>query len=412
MTAFDNVRRKRTTVMLAAGLAVLVAVAGLGYMGVKALRSYEGATKVGSEAIRIPPTPVGMLATVNADNRLTSITIMVLPPNAAPGGSILSLPVSVDSTLSVGPDRIPLIEIYAASGIDELALAVESTLSVTLDVYQLADPAATEALLAPLGSIPATLPTAVGEIPAGAVTLTPAQAVQVINNVVDGQPDRDRRSNVEAVWAGVAAAIGTGIAPAASTDTTTTTADTAAAAAPAITTFSDLLQRLYAGPVGARALSASPLDASLNPTGKDAEGIERAEALMVLASIAPRSMSQPAPGLNYRIEAPPGYEVQVVNAIAIILLAGGNVQSVYLNGEVRDQTLMLVGDTRLNGQADADGMFGAEVDEPETPIEGIDVILQLGTDWLSAPPPSADTTTTAVAAPTESSLPTETTLSP
>ncbi|MDO8390037.1 MAG: hypothetical protein Q7V57_06080 [Actinomycetota bacterium] len=416
MTAFDNVRRKRTTVMLAAGLAVLVAVAGLAYVGVKALRRYEGATKVGSDSIRIPSTPVGMLATVNAENRLTSITVMVLPPNSGLGGSILSLPVSVDSTLSVGPDRTPLSEIYAASGIDELALAVESTLSVTLDVYQVADPAAAEALLAPLAAIPATLPSAVGEeIPAGAVTLTPAQAVQVINHVVEGQPDRDRRGNVEAVWAGVATAIGSGIllvAPADATSTTSSTASTVAVTPITIASFPELLQRLYSGPVGARALSASPLDASLNPTGKDAEAIERAEAVMVLASIAPRSMSQPAPGLNYRIEAPPGYEQQVVGAVAIILLSGGNVQSVYLNGEVREETVMLVGDSRLNTAADADGMFGAVVDEPKIPIEGIDVILQLGTTWLAAPPAATTSTTTTVVAPTESSIQTETTITP
>ena len=418
MTAFDNVRRKRTTVMLAAGLAVLVAVAGLGYMGVKALRRYEGATKVGSDAIRIPPTPVGMLATVDAENRLTSISVMVLSPNAAPGGSILSLPVSGDSTLMLGPDRIPFSEVFATGGIDELALSVESALSVTLEVYQVADPAATETLLQPVGQVSATLTNAVAEdIPAGAATLTAAQVVQVLNHTEEGQVDRARRGNVEAVWAGVAAAVGPGLAGA--TDATTTSAVTGGSAAPiTFGSFPELFTRLVSGPVGARALPADLIDAAMNPAGKDVESLDRAECVMVLASIAPRSMSQPAPGLVYRIEAPAGYEAQMRVAVALVLLGGGNVQSVYLNGPVRETTLILVDDERLKDEADSEGVFGAwEAAKPDSPIEGIDIIIQLGTEWLDAPPSVNTSTSTTVAAgdttvPADSTVPTESTTSP
>ncbi|CAB4362294.1 MAG: hypothetical protein F2681_04605 [Actinobacteria bacterium] len=385
MTAFDNVRRKRTTVMLGACLAVLLGVGGLAYAGVKALRKYEGATKVGHKEIRIPSTPVGMLATVDAQNRLTSIEILVLLPKSNLGGSIVSVPVSADTTLGTGTDRIPFTEVYATGGIDELALSVESALSVTLDVYQVADPATLAALLGPLGTIDATLPNAAGDtFPAGAISLTADQAAQVINHTEVGQTDSVRRGDVEAVWAAVAAAVGSGVATVDASAPGTTTAG----ATLAIASVGDLLARLFAGPVGARAIPAEPVDAATNPGGKDVEALDRVDAIMVLASIAPRAMSAPAPGLVFRIEAPAGYEAQVRVAVAIVLLGGGNVQSVYLNGPSQANTNVLIRDTRLEDQTGGanTGLFGpTDVSEPKTSIEGIDVIVQLGGTWLDDP---------------------------
>ena len=404
MTAFDDVRRKRTTVMLAASLAVLVAVIPLAYSGVKALRRYEGATKVSDVAIRIPPTPVGMLATVDAGNHLTSISLMVLQPNAKPGGSIVSVPVSVDSTLSVGPDRVPFTEVYANGGAKELALAVESALSVTLDVYQVADPAATEKLLKPLGTIEATLPTGAGkDFPVGTRSLSVAQVVQLINYTQDGQPDRSRRGNVEAVWAAIAHAVGQGLA-----GITPSASNTAAGAPPQFASLSDLMGILFSGPVGSRALSADIVDSPANPNAKDVEYIDRADAVMVFASIAPRSMSQPAPGLVYRIEAPAGYEAKMRTAVALILLGDANVQSVYLNGPTHKETVVLIRDERLQAQTVGTdkGLFGVTTfAKPSTPIEGIDVILQLGTDWLDAKPPQVTSTTATGASVTSTTRP-------
>ena len=385
MTAFDSVRRKRTTVMLGASLAVLLAVGGFAYAGVKALRKYEGATKVGTKEIRIPTTPVGMLATVDEQNRLTSIEVMVLLPQSNLGGSIVSVPVSADTTLGNGTDRIPFSEVYATGGIDELALSVESTLSVTLDVYQVADPSTLAVLLGPLGTINATLPTAAGEtFPAGAISLTAEQAAQVINHTEAGQTDSVRRGGVEAVWAAVAAAVGSGLAA----DGATAASTTVDGGTLVIASVGDLLTRLFAGPVGARAIPATPVDAAANPSNKDVEALDRVDAIMVLASIAPRAMSAPAPGLVFRIEAPAGYEAQMRVAVAIVLFSGGNVQSVYLNGPSQANTNVLIRDTRLQDQTGGanTGLFGpTDVSEPKTSIEGIDVIVQLGGTWLDDP---------------------------
>ena len=56
MTAIPRVRRRRTALMLAANLLAVVALAGFGYVGVRALQRYEGATKVGVASIKLPVT--------------------------------------------------------------------------------------------------------------------------------------------------------------------------------------------------------------------------------------------------------------------------------------------------------------------------------------------------------------------
>jgi hypothetical protein len=394
MTALPNIRRRRTALMLSANLLAVVALAGLGYSGVRALQRYQGATKVSVESIKLPITPVGMLATVDGRDHLTSVAVFVLTAGTQLGGSIVSVPVSSDSTAGGGDERIPLTEVYSHDGPEALTLAVESVLSITIDVSTVATDADAAALLTPVAPVRATLPadvlaTEAGEpttlFEAGAVSLSAAQAVEVLTATVADQTDADRRGNHEAIWTGVAAGVGTGKgAP----DQTLP-----------INSLGVLLDRLFAGPVEARGLPTVPLAAGENPDGKDVDILVRADAIFILASVAPASMSAPAPGLVFRIEAPPGYEDRVKFAVQVILYLGANVQSVYLGGDVHEATRYFIDDPRLVEEAESNNaLFGkTETLTPVLPIEGIDVILQLGTDFLTAEGdqlPSTTTTTT------------------
>lgn len=82
MTVLARNRHRRTAVMLAINLLAIVALGGMGYAGYKALRRYEGGKKVDRQFVPLAPTPVGMLATVDDQDRLTTVTIMVLNPEA------------------------------------------------------------------------------------------------------------------------------------------------------------------------------------------------------------------------------------------------------------------------------------------------------------------------------------------
>ena len=398
MSAIPSVRRRRTAIMLVANLVALVALGGIGYAGVRALKRYEGATKVTVESIKLPVTPVGMLATVDASNQLTSVAVFVLTAGSHLGGSIVTVPVSADSNpLPNGVDRIPLTQAYTDGGEEALLLAVESVLSLTIDVSTVAPPAAAAALLAPVSPVAVSLPsdvqstTAGGDtdvaFPAGPATLSAAQVVEVLTATADAQRSVDRRGNIDAVWAGVAVSVGAGLA----------TPDVAAP----IATLPDLMGHLFAAPVEARGLPADPIAAADNPDGKDVETLVRYEAIFVLASVAPASMSAPSTGLVFRIEAPPGYEDRVKFAVRAILFLGANVVSVYLGAEVHEATRYYIDDPRLVEEAESNNaLFGiTETLTPEVPIEGIDVILQLGTDFLKGAGDELPSTTTSTTEP-------------
>jgi hypothetical protein len=314
----------------------------------------------------------------------------------------LTVPVSVDTTLGYGDERIAFTDVYASGGIEELKSAVENTLAVTVDLWQAAAPADAEALLAGLTEITVDLPAAAGEeFPAGPATLTPAQAVQVLNFSQEGQRDRDRRPNVAAVWSGIAAAF-TAAAPASAP--ATTAADVTAPPTTVVPlTMTDLFARLAAGSVGAREIAAEVMSEEENPTGKDVEALNVADSVMVLAMIAPRSMSTPAAGLSFRIEAPAGYEARVMHAIGAVLFVGGNVKWVYLGGPVQPETVFLVKQDSIKEQAENSGVttaFGtSRFDSPDKAIEDVDVIIQLGTEFLESTDTAMPSTTTTTLVP-------------
>ncbi|MGB8858792.1 MAG: hypothetical protein WCC60_06025 [Ilumatobacteraceae bacterium] len=397
MTALASIRRRRTALMLSANLLAVAALAGLGYTGVRALQRYEGATKVGVESIKLPVTPVGMLGTVDDNDVLTSVTVFVLKAGSQLGGAIVSVPVSADSTpLPAGETRVPLTEVYRDSGAEGLVLQVESVLSITIDVSAVVPAADAEALLSAVAPVKATFSTpvlatdrgdTVALFEAGENSLSAAQVAEVLTATDAEQRDADRRGNHLAIWTGVAASVGSGRV-------------TPDATAP-INTLADLIGRLFAAPAEARGLPTDPVPTADNPDRKDVDTLVHHEAIFMLASVAPASMSPSAPGLSFRIEAPPGYEERVKFAVRAVLYLGANVQSVYLGGDVHAATRYYIDDPRLVEEAESNNaLFGTtETLTPELPIEGIDVILQLGTDFLTGEGDALPTTTTTTTEP-------------
>lgn len=397
MSALASVRRRRTLVMLAINLVVLLGVGGLLYAGALALTRYEGAKDASVTMVKVPSTPVAMLASVDGDDVLTSVTVLVLKANTLVGGSIVSVPISSDTAGGVDGQRIPLTEVYATGGAEALTLAVESILSVTIDQPYVANPDQLAAVLQPVAPITVDLPIEVDTnpnssastvYPAGEVALSGKQAASVINARADGQTEAERRPTLEAVWEGVAAAIGDGVT------------DVPAPVIPGA--FELFVTQLYGGPTQSRGLPAGPLPVADVPEGKDVEELDRPEAVMVFATIAPSNMSAANPGLMFRIEAPPGSEAKVKFVVEALLYLGANVQQVYLNGPTQDATVIYLYDDRFQDDVlGAEALFGKPIETatPDVRIEGIDVVIQLGSVYLGnteSPDtlPSTTTTTT------------------
>ena len=387
MTAISARRRKRSLAMLCTTVLAVAALPVLGYVGVQAIIHAEGGTDAVAENLPIvtfPSTPTGLLITNDGDGRMTSTTVFVLDPSGS-GGSIISVPVNADFGLSDAA-RQSLQGAYTAEGFEGAVSSVESLLGITINFAGELDPAGVAALLAPLAPVPVDLPAAVAadgaiaEIPAGSAQLTAEQAARVLTSAPpagDAGGESSRRPNVEEMWAGVVRAVGDG-------KQTTDLGNTAALPE----TFEQLTARMFDGGLQSRGLSAQPLTPEQNPTGIDVVQLDRAEEVFVFASISPAAMSPAAIGPTFRLVAPPGYDAAVKQTIGKLLFFQANVVSVDTSGEEQAETVFLVPDEIVRSEAEqTDEIFGEiRFGEPTERIDGIDITIILGTDYLEGVP--------------------------
>jgi hypothetical protein len=392
VTSLPTVRRQRTALMLALNLTVLVAVGGLLYTGGKALARYRGAKNTTVTTIPIPVTPVGMLATVDVKNHLTSVTVMVEKPNGHGGGSVVNIPLNAD-TSGVEGQRVSLSEAYVQGGPDGLSQAVESILTVTIDQHAVLGPDQFTSVLSPIASFQVTFPTKVATTdksgntvtlyPKGAQTLTAKQMTIAMNARVNGQPESARQPTILALWSAIAAANGQG-------------RGIPTSVVPA--NMNDVFAQLFSGQLLTRTIPVLALPAS-EATDKDVALLDRADAVFVFATIAPSNMSAANTGLTFRIEAPPGYDDKVRFVVSALLYLDCNVQWVYANGPVHADTQVFLKDPAISTQVTGPlAVLGPTVtNDPTYRIEGIDVIVQLGTDFLASTAPTTLPATTTIA---------------
>lgn len=379
MTALTGRRRRRTLLMALVTLVVLAAVPVLGYVGARAILDSEGGTDALADNLPVvpfPATPTALLATVDAEGRLSSTTVLVLDPSGL-GGSIISVPVNADVGFS-DDARQSLQGAYVAAGLQGAIDGVESLLRITINFATEMNPDQAAALLQPLGTIPVVLPEEVpagdsgDPIPAGEHELEAAQAAQVLTAApADGDSESTRRAGVDALWAGVVTAVGAGNGAA------------DASAPPA--GFDDLRAHLFAGRTQTRGLSAQELTETQNPTALDVVQLDRAEAVFVFASIAPGAVFAVAEGPRIRLVAPAGYDPQVKRTIELLLFVQANIVSIDTTAEPVEGTTMFVPDDFMltDAKLTAD-VLGDDVEfgTPTERIDGVDITIVLGTTYL------------------------------
>ncbi len=346
-----------------------------------------------------PQTPTAMLATVSDTNELTSVTVLVLAPDADAsdkgydqrGGSLVPVPINVDT--GFGDQLLSLHDAYALGGENELRVDLESAVSLTIEFSKVMTGESFNTFLSGLPPVDVTLPVDVigvdgaTLIPKGTASLSTAQLTQILTTKSPAQTERLRHPNLDAVWTAIAAANGMG-----------RTGQALSVGAP--TTFDQLAARLTAGKMESRGLVARPLAADLNPQGNDVESLDRPDTILVFASIAPAAMTRPASGLTFRVEAPAGYDQQVRKTIGILLSFGGNVVSVDLNAESREDTKFLIYDKSLAEVEPKDNpIFGTvTIETPDVQLGSVDETIVLGTKYLdqvdlSAPDASSTSST-------------------
>ncbi len=389
MTALSSTRKRRTMLALLVGAVAVPAAGVLAVVGSKAVANYEAATNAGSglPVVALPRTPTGLIASVNDDGELVGAAIAVLTPSGV-GGAVVDVPVSVDTAGGVDGAWVSVRQAFDEQGAAAAESIVESVLAIEIDFSTVVDASSLAALFAPVEPISVQLAddvltdrsTVVFE--KGPHTLDAGDAAALLSARSSEQAERDRRPALDQFWQGFSAAVGGG---------------KGAPAAGEVASFNALWANLLAGPVAVRTLPTQPVSAEQNPSAADVDVLDVPGALVVLANLAPDSLSAPQPGLRFRLQAPPGYESRVRELIGQIIYLQGNVISVSFDGPVQEKTEMFVYDGQDRAGLEGSNAILGDVKfpKPSSAIDGVDVAIVLGSEYLDAPPAPLPSTTQA-----------------
>ena len=414
MTAIPSRQRRRllAAALCGIGAACLLPVGVV--FGARSLLGSSGGQNVDSSgALKIPATPAALLATINDVNDVTSLTAFVLNTTGV-GGTIISLPVGARADIIANQDPHRLGDTYAQAGMEALLLDAEGALDVTFSVasavsandltgvfsvlppinvnfdqpvvtssFVMPDPASTTTVK--LKATETTLPPQPVPVdnevfPAGETTLTPDQISSVLASKRVGELELDRFARVKSVWTGIATAVGDGLTPEQAQITETSVVGEIPS------DIGAFMRRVFAGPIQVWQLSAQPLSGADNPAGLDLYALDKFEVLMILANVAPSSLSLPTGSLTVQIDSSfndPNITHDVVERLNYIGLSVALIRE--LEGEVKQQTQIRYSDPAIVdiGKAGLESVLGKiKFMKKKQPVQGISAQIVIGKDFM------------------------------
>ncbi|MGA7758781.1 MAG: hypothetical protein WBL31_16340 [Ilumatobacteraceae bacterium] len=227
---------------------------------------------------------------------------------------------------------------------------------------------------------------------AGPQILGPAELVGVLTAIDESVPAYEQHALDVEVWSAIA-----DLAPLQIPPEPVTTDGEGRPVPPS--SVEELASLLFAGEVGVRDLAATPASAGTNPTDADVVVLERSDVMLVFAQISPSLVSTPNTGLKMRIESQFD-EGQLATTDGLIesnsdlareligrlLFLQANVVSVDTTASgAPDLTIVEVADPRLLEESirASEILFGpSEVRLATTVLEGVDIVVTLGTPYL------------------------------
>ena len=402
---------------LACGIASACLLPIGGVIAARSLLNSSGGKRVDdSGALLIPATPAALLATVNDVNQVTSLTAFVLAPSGI-GGTIISLPVGTraESIGGQAPHRIG--DTYAQAGVEGLLLEAEGSLDVTFSVVGavvrndlagvfsmlppipvnfetpvvntamvMPDPATTTTIKSRSSrSTETTLPpqpTAVDTelFAAGEQTLTGDQAALLLYAQKSGEPELDRLARIKAMWNGVATAVGTGLSA------EVAQFDPALVGTELPNEIGAFMRRVFGGPIQVWQLSAQPLVGADNPLGIDVYSLDRFEVLMIMASVAPSSLSIANDTLAVQVDNPfndANITHSIVERLSYLNVTVALIRNLTISPQqktVIKTTTVIADELKKIG---LDGVVGPiSYGKWEDPVQGIGAQIVLGQDFV------------------------------
>lgn len=404
MTAIPSRRHNRTVAAFLCGLLGMVMLpSGLALAANSLLHSTDGDSVDTKNIIKIPSTPAALLAVVDGNGFVASLQMIALAPGGR-GGTIVSIPVGAASVVAPGEAPRRLGDAFLLNGLDGLTSDVEGLLNVTFT----AKAAVTEAELAAMlvgerdvnveidRAVNTLLPTGIQEIlPAGKHTLASAQVAGILASNQAGAPESDRLPIIKSLWVGIA---GAGLNTVATTPSEVVV--TATTLVPALT-VQDFLQRTLTGEVQVWQFAANAIpEGDLNPTNSDMYALDKAEVIMVVASVAPSSVSSLYATINVQIDSAFTDATITREAVLRLSMLGVNVVLVReVSGEAVAETIVQYNDDPVRAEVESySSIFGPLTPKRVTQqVEGVDARIVLGTnfrDFIAGQPSGGGITTT------------------
>lgn len=398
MSAIATRRRRRMAVAVGAMVASLVALPTGLVLGANALLNDSGGDKVDEvPAIQVPRSSLHLWAVASARNELASVVLVAITPDGR-GGTLVSVPAGAAADVADGEAPRRIGDSWTTSGLAGLRADVEDLFNVALDSAD--DFTATElaALLAPVGTQPATIAQpvwdggettpAVQVIASGSSTLGPDQIAAGLAAVQFAVPEATRLPQVKALWSAVARA-GVDAAPTASTVPPTDPPAPAATSPDGRATPdpSALLAALLSGRVDVWQVSSSRLvDLQRNPAGLDLYSLDGGEALMVLASVAPGALTTSNTNISVMVDLPFDDAALAREAVTRLAYLGANVVVVRRAvGMPAETTVVHYSDPLARTEVETYTSLMGPLEFVETGeiISGVDARIVIGYDFTS-----------------------------
>ncbi len=350
------------------------------------LNSNSGTNVNDIKVLKILETPVALLATVNDSKEITTVSVIALAGGSL-GGTIVSIPAKAKAEVADGEQPRRIYDSYIDGDPTAFVADVEGLLGVSISAVGILNRDDLLRLLGKVGPAEVLLDSDVRNTTPDGATLTVAKIGKATLDTLSlvsillareiDQSEAARFNHQKSVWTAITNAVGLGLRlDAANINLLETPLD-----------FDGFMQRLFAGPIQYWQFSAAAVPAGVdNPNSQDMFSLDPSEVTMIMASVAPTSITgSGVPGaLSVQVDSPfndPVISREIVRRLVAIGFDVALVREV--PGPPSDLTQLRFVDTRAFSELDLKDFIG-DFDATRTSerAQGIDLQIILGSSFV------------------------------
>lgn len=350
------------------------------------LNSNSGTNVNDIKVLKILETPVALLATVNDSKEITTVSVIALAGGSL-GGTIVSIPAKAKAEVADGEQPRRIYDSYIDGDPTAFVADVEGLLGVSISAVGILNRDDLLRLLGKVGPAEVLLDSDVRNTTPDGATLTVAKIGKATLDTLSlvsillareiDQSEAARFNHQKSVWTAITNAVGLGLRlDAANINLLETPLD-----------FDGFMQRLFAGPIQYWQFSATAVPAGVdNPNAQDMFSLDPSEVTMIMASVAPTSITgSGVPGaLSVQVDSPFNDPVISREIVRRLIAIGFDVALVReVPGPPSDLTQLRFVDTRVFSELDLKDFIG-DFDATRTSerAQGIDLQIILGSSFV------------------------------